>query len=670
MNSQNEHINNEVVRQEQEKQRLGLSGGMQLKSYKDDSAKKVMAITRKGVAQFEAEDKLVDIKDSVNRFKVDRYFNDLSTSIANVINNYLQGVKQNDTGDIISKYNELSMYLKTVINWKTLSENDRNMITAKFNELLPQVNELMDVAITEKYTDVKQIEELKNNLVVRNYVPVMYVNYAEAIKTKKPDYATRKMLSTKLFRILNDPATDEKVKQDLEDKVEIYDEARNKFVSAKNKDRKLFYKNILEQQEKVLNVIIDGVFKSIKEIPRDREIEKAYRLDLKGEPADYEEEYKYEEPYVSREFNPDEYFAKEEEYNRAINKPRKLPARRTRDEMMEYLGEKPGFNEFYTKKFMQDLDIDAVDVNERDSKNYFKTEKSRYRTMISNLKIDLEKLNKEYEDNKQELDVFLKSGKKISEGQINNPRTGPLKKGLHRGKLQRGNVELPALITQNETDMESKNKLLREYEKTFKKLEKDEQADMKYYEDERRKIEFLGKPEDVKKVESDILRMRESREQNLMGEEDERIVENLTKEKKSKGQRVLSEFSRQNKKAREQQRLKELEKMKSRQTLEEMLVSRREKERMKRVEDEQRQIEAQRKEEQNQELLKALQEENNLMFGYGKRKLKKGRGVPRVLRNAIRKPLSIKNPSENDPNVELYPQYDLSKYDAQIIKRR
>ena len=168
MNSQSNHENNEVLRQEKEKHRLGLSGGMQLRTYKDDSAKKVMAITRRGVAQFEADAKLEDIKESVNRFKLDRFFNSLSTSIAEVINNYLQGGTQNDSGKIISTYNELCMYIKTVIQWKTLSENDRNMITAKFNELLPQVNELMDVAITEKYTDRKQIEELKNNLVVRN----------------------------------------------------------------------------------------------------------------------------------------------------------------------------------------------------------------------------------------------------------------------------------------------------------------------------------------------------------------------------------------------------------------------------------------------------------------------------------------------------------------------
>ena len=39
-------------------------------------------------------------------------------------------------------------------------------------------------------------------------------------------------------------------------------------------------------------------------------------------------------------------------------------------------------------------------------------------------------------------------------------------------------------------------------------------------------------------------------------------------------------------------------------------------------------------------------------------------------RKAVRKPLSIKNPNENDPSVNLYPQYDFSKYDAQIKKRR
>ena len=35
---------------------------------------------------------------------------------------------------------------------------------------------------------------------------------------------------------------DDAIKAQIEDKIEVYDEARNKFVSAKNADRKKFYK--------------------------------------------------------------------------------------------------------------------------------------------------------------------------------------------------------------------------------------------------------------------------------------------------------------------------------------------------------------------------------------------------------------------------------------------
>jgi hypothetical protein len=56
--------------------------------------------------------------------------------------------------------------------------------------------------------------------------------------------------------------------------------------------------------------------------------------------------------------------------------------------------------------------------------------------------------------------------------------------------------------------------------------------------------------------------------------------------------------------------------------------------------------------------------------GEGKRRgPKKGRGVAKVLRNAIRKPLGIKNPSENDPSINLFPTYDLSKYDLNIKRK-
>ena len=125
----NSYLNNEVLRVEREPKQMishgdfsggsnrynsSLSGGMQLHSYADNTARRALDITRRGVAQYDLDNTFEDIKTSVDRFKVERYFNDLSTSVANVINNYLQGVEQSDSGDVIKKYNELCLYLKTV----------------------------------------------------------------------------------------------------------------------------------------------------------------------------------------------------------------------------------------------------------------------------------------------------------------------------------------------------------------------------------------------------------------------------------------------------------------------------------------------------------------------------------------------------------------------------
>jgi hypothetical protein len=76
---------------------------------------------------------------------------------------------------------------------------------------------------------------------VKNYAPILYLNFAEDIKSKKPDYKTRKELSKKIFTILNDAATPDDLKLMIEDNLEKYDDIRNKYVSAKSKDRKEFY---------------------------------------------------------------------------------------------------------------------------------------------------------------------------------------------------------------------------------------------------------------------------------------------------------------------------------------------------------------------------------------------------------------------------------------------
>jgi hypothetical protein len=259
----NNHINQEMLRLE----RVGK--GMPLKSYKDDSAKKALAIIRRGIANSEAEEKLEDIKTSVDRFKVDRYFNNLSTSIATIINNYLQGNQQNDTGSIIPTYNELCMYLKTVIKWKTLSENDRNMITAKFNELLPQVNELMDVAITEKYTDRKQIAELKNNIEIRNYVPIVYKNYAEKIISKKPEYKEIRDIQAELYDILTlkEDIIPEYEKQQLENDIADLEKYQNIYISSTSKEKRKFAQVMIKRKQDRIMEKVDEIQKRLETIP-------------------------------------------------------------------------------------------------------------------------------------------------------------------------------------------------------------------------------------------------------------------------------------------------------------------------------------------------------------------------------------------------------------------
>jgi len=661
MNSQNNHVNNEVVRQEQEKHRLGLSGGMQLRTYKDDSAKKVMAITRKGVAQFEADAKLEDIKTSVDRFKVDKYFNTLSTSIAEVVNNYLQGVKQNDTGNIISTYNELCMYIKTVINWKTLSENDRNMIMAKFNELLPQINELMDVAITEKYTDRKQIEELKNNLVTRNYVPILYVNYAEAIKSKKPDYATRKELSTKLFSLLNEPMLDDALKAQIEDKIEVYDDARNKFVSAKNADRKKFYKGILEKQEKELNVYIDGIFKSIPQIPERGMYDPV-------SPAISEKELKQREddigsyiPKPKRVFEMDTF--EKQEYI----KPSKQP--RNKEKELQKLEEfkQRKYTETYDEEFARE-NID--DINKR-AKEEVESLKQQYDNEISqlndNLDYEVDKLNQEtlrnidaYSETIKNLELESKDYEAVSK-RIQDYKKAKVPQRISTTKDKVKLLGLTTMRDQHKTDLEN-IKLLKDntteinaYNEQISKTEKNYDVDKKYMERQHEKKKKDLYAEFEKRAE--LLGKNAKKELMANVKYIPEAQMELLKTKKNIGKSIKErdDIRRERNEARNPYR--ELDRQ-DRKASEEYYREQKADDRYRRTQEVR-----ERKRELQEEKDRLLREEGEI-FGEGKRR---GRGIQSVLRNAIRKPFVQKNPAQDDPSVDLYPQYDFSKYD---IKRK
>ena len=619
MNYQNDKINNEMLRLERQKPTTG--GAMPLLSYRDDAPKRSMAILRKAVAQTESDTKLEDIKESVNRFKLDRFFNSLSTSIAEVINNYLQGGTQNDSGNIISTYNELCMYIKTVINWKTLSENDRNMIVAKFNELLPQVNELMDVAITEKYTDRKQIEELKNNLVVRNYVPIMYVNYAEAIKTKKPDYATRKQMRTQLYYILNNKTIDDSDKRDLENKIAQFEDIQNRILQTTNKEQKKYFKKQLDSMEIEIKGMIDSLFALYNEeiessrapyIESDVGLEEEEELPMMGEedvaPAsdiDIDNALRINnEKYVVAYENAKKFGAELDKLSKLLSKEKDAD---NRERLRENIETTKGYydsayaltnellrekEELMSLKTGVPLESYEPEVDVLPSKSKSKPKPAPEPVSSSIPEID-------YAEEKRKLKELFDLRLKKNQTQLNSAITR-LQKGQEtvdekQKRVDDFNASLALVRT----------KLDKIKDKEIRKTESNKQVP--YITDELKKAnKLLVKANDSVKLRQETFDRYNQMKSDIESDYKRELDAININEQKQKKRIVEKEIKRRTKKSEESAGLEDT-------------------------------------------------------TGKGRYK---GRGN---LRNAIRKPFVPKNSYENDPSINLYPQYDLSKFD---VKRK
>jgi hypothetical protein len=399
------------------------------------------------------------------------------------------------------------------------------------------------------------------------------------------------MLSTKLFRILNDPGVADVIKRDLEDKIETYDEARNKFVSAKNKDRKQFYRKILGEQEKVLNTIIDQIFGSIPRIPFDRPISEELDED-DGRPAFVDgEEGKYDEMTTRRrDFDPDEYFGKEERYAEELRRiAKKRPIRRTQKEQIEYFKTKEGLEDFASKRASEDVELELIDIDiselEINARRNFQDNSQKLKKAID----DLRELKAKKAKLTPKVEKFSKSRKAFTLA-LARKTTSQAKKDELKIKLEEGESNILKLST-TDRNIEKTDKLIKEYQDNLISIQKEAEKQINELKKQRDKIVFINDPE--------------------------------TAEKKTLVSRVLR---------RREEAIRK------------------------------------REEERQRENEEALMGNEDIRIGEGKRR--RGRGLKNALRNAVRKPLSIKNPNENDPNIDLYPQYDLSKYDTQIIKRR
>jgi hypothetical protein len=206
--------------------------------------KKVMDFQRRAVRDMESEIKPVGIKEGVDRYKFEKKFEELLNQINAQIEAYLSGnIEDNDTGSVISLYNDLVLYLKNILNYKNLSETEKENIKTEFNNILPQITQLMDIAISQNYVDKKHIEELYNNIVNQNYRQVKTPSYKKQIEEKQPIYNIIDNYSKNVDDIIN------KINNEIESGLII-----SPNMDANNRD---VYDDILNSEDEINKLLKD-----------------------------------------------------------------------------------------------------------------------------------------------------------------------------------------------------------------------------------------------------------------------------------------------------------------------------------------------------------------------------------------------------------------------------
>ena len=99
------------------------------------------------------------------RYGFDSLFENFRNSIEQVLAEEENGDLTNQkTYEVIKKYNQLSSYLKNIMNMKQLSDKDQEEIQAKFNELKDKLNLLKKIAIDNQFLDSDDIVEMVDKI--------------------------------------------------------------------------------------------------------------------------------------------------------------------------------------------------------------------------------------------------------------------------------------------------------------------------------------------------------------------------------------------------------------------------------------------------------------------------------------------------------------------------
>lgn len=137
---------------------------------RDRTFKQVAAFTQSAAEQIKPAYGV----DAQNTF--DKIFNNFSGILARTIDDYLINDNRINASDVIQSYNNLSSFINAKMGFKELTLSQRDYITQKMNNIMPQVSILLRNAQAADYTDKYEIDQLLKQLISKTYNTVGYAS--------------------------------------------------------------------------------------------------------------------------------------------------------------------------------------------------------------------------------------------------------------------------------------------------------------------------------------------------------------------------------------------------------------------------------------------------------------------------------------------------------------
>ena len=180
----------------------------------DELAKKIVfERTISQVNKYYGDQKEVAMKpgqlSSQLKYGFDSLFEGWRNSIEQVLNaSYNDDITTQKTYEVIKKYNQLSSYLKNVVNMKQLSEDDVALIQKSFDDMSEKLELLKQLAIDNNFIDKEDIIDMVNKINKTIAVPKLELDKVAATLTGmtqqiKDKNASVKMIQDALDKIYN-----------------------------------------------------------------------------------------------------------------------------------------------------------------------------------------------------------------------------------------------------------------------------------------------------------------------------------------------------------------------------------------------------------------------------------------------------------------------------------